>query len=118
MHSEEQIVLCTQWLVSSKRAPGLCLVAAPSKPAESPITPDLSWTLLFPAFIILSSNVPFIENSLAALQFPGSHWNFLRTSIIFNNVDLLVKGSLQFSPRRVFGRSSECSFWQTLKHVF
>lgn len=85
---------------------------------ESPITPDLSWALLFPDFIILSSNVPFIEGSLATLQFPGSHWNFLRTSIIFNNVDLSVKGSLQFSPRRVFGRSSECSFWQTFNHVF
>lgn len=85
---------------------------------ESPITPDLSWALLFPDFIILSSNMPFIEGSLAALQFPGSHWNFLRTSIMFNNVDLLVKGSLQFSPRRVFGRSSECSFWQTFNYMF
>lgn len=61
---------------------------------ESCITPDLSWALLFQDFIILSNNLPFIEGSLAALQFPGSHWNFLKISIIFNNMGFLLEGSL------------------------
>lgn len=104
MHSEDQIVLCMPWLVSSKSALGFVSCNWPLKShVEFLITPDLSWALLFQEFIILSSNLPFIEGSLTALQFPGSHWNFLKISIIFNNIDFLVKGSLSLT---------EVSIWQ------
>lgn len=59
-------------------------------PVESPITPDLSWALLFQGFITLSNNLPFIEGSLAPSRFPGSHWNFFKISVIFNSIGFLV----------------------------
>lgn len=78
---------------------------------ESPIAPYLFWFLLFQAFIFLSNNLPFIERSFAALQLPGSHWNFLKISIIFSNIGCLVDGLLQFSPKALSGNPSEHSFW-------
>lgn len=93
MHSKDQIVLCTQWLVSSKSTLGLCLATAPSKAMWNlPLHQIYPGLCYFKTLLSFFNNLPFIEGSLAALQFPGSHWNFLKTSIVFNNVGFLGKG--------------------------
>lgn len=80
-------------------------------PVESPTAPQLFWFLLFRASIFLSNRLPFIERSLVALQLPGSHWNFLKVSILLSDVGFWVDRWPQFSPKPLTGNPSEPSFW-------